>query len=309
MFLIDHTKPNDIVLIGEILIDQISTEIGIVQSFGGSPANITLNMKRMGFDPILCAAYGTDPQGTLLQHMIDMEDINTRFLHPIDHATSIVHINQTADSPVPIFERDADYQIKMTPALKDTIINSKILHFSFWTLTEEPSKTLIKEAITIAKEHGVAIGFDPNYHPNIHPGFDVADILDIMKDVDIMKPSIDDSHRIFQDDLTPEEYLQKYRDMGISLVVMSLGKDGIIIQYKDDYLRLPSLATEVIDATGAGDAFWSGLYAGLLRGQSLEDTLMIGLLCSAYNLKAIGSITNLPPFEELVEVIKKESVQ
>lgn len=306
MISIDASKPNDIVLIGELLIDQIKTDIGVIQSFGGSPSNITLNLKRMGFDPLLCAAYGSDTRGNLLQHMIKMEDINTTFIHRIKHQTSVVKINQTAETPVPKFERDADYQLKMTPALKETIIQSKILHFSFWTLTEEPSKSLIKEAIAIAKEHGVKIGFDPNYHPDIHPGYDVTKLLDILRDVDIMKPSLDDCHRIFQDDLTPEEYLQKYRDMGVSLVVMSLGKDGIIIQYNDDYLRLPSVAHEVIDATGAGDAFWSGLYAGLLRGQSLQRTLMLGLLCSAYNLKGIGSITNLPPFEELIEILEKE---
>jgi fructokinase len=296
----------DILLMGELLVDVITTEDGIVESFGGSPANISLNLKRLGLDPLLCASYGTDAAGELLSHMIAMELLDTRFLQRLEESTSRVHINQTADTPVPRFERHADKQLVLSDDLRDVIRKAGILHLSFWPFTEEPARQVALEAMRIARANGVLVGFDPNYHPDLSPGYDIQDLFAILRDVNILKPSLDDSRRMFGEGLTPEEYLARYREMGIDLVVMTLGKDGVLAQYQSDVLRLPSLATDIIDATGAGDAFWSGMYAALLHGASFRDTIQAGLLCSAYNLRSVGSITNLPPYTELMSHTKQE---
>jgi fructokinase len=238
--------------------------------------------------------------------MIAMEHLDTRFLQRLEEPTSRVHINQTVDTPIPRFERHADKQLVLSQDLREAIRQAGILHLSFWPFTEEPAREVALEAMRIARDHGVLVGFDPNYHPDLSPGYDLPDLFDIMRSVDILKPSLDDSRRMFGEELTPEAYLARYRDMGIDLVVMTLGKDGVLVQYQTEVLRLPSLATDIIDATGAGDAFWSGLYAALLHGESLQDTIQAGLLCSAYNLRSVGSITNLPPYAELMSHHKQE---
>ncbi len=166
-----------------------------------------------------------------------------------------------------------------------------------------PSKEMILKALTIAKQNNVLVGFDPNYHPDLETeeSLSLDRIKDLMKYIDIMKPSLDDSERLFGEGYTYEEYLKKYTDLGVSLVIMTLGKDGLIASYKGQIINLPSLATEVVDVTGAGDAFYSGLYTGLLNDFTNIKSIKLGLACSAFNVKEIGALTNLPNYQEIIK--------
>lgn len=301
MFAVSNKKSHDIVLIGEILVDIISSKKGDIESYGGSPANITFNLSRMGFNPFLLATYGTDKYGELISNFIHKENLNPTFINRFNGRTSTVFINQSSGTPLPSFNRQADYHITLSEEAKQTIQSSKLLHFSYWMLTEDHSLKVINEAIDIARKNDVVIGFDPNYHKDIQPEYDVSKMIDIMKKVDIIKPSLDDSKRIFNKDLTPREFLQIYHDLGIPFVVLTMGADGVLVQYRNEIIELPSLATEVVDATGAGDALWSGLYAGLLKGLSLHETIKLGLLCSAHNLKHVGNSEGLPVIEDLLK--------
>jgi fructokinase len=64
---------------------------------------------------------------------------------------------------------------------------------------------------------------------------------------------------------------------------------------------MPSMADEVVDATGAGDAFWSGLYSGIINRYTIEESLKLGLACSAFNLKTVGAMSDLPPIHQLAK--------
>jgi fructokinase len=299
---INHAKIN-IVLIGEILIDVIKTEGRQITLFGGSPANITLNMKKLGNEPILYACICKDQYGEYLLNHLKKHNVDTSLLRYEDCETTQVFINKSLDRPNVHFHRTSDYLLPYTKTLEDNIIHSNILHFSYWGLSKMPSKEMILKALTIAKQHNVLVGFDPNYHPDLETeeSLSLDRIKDLMKYIDIMKPSLDDSERLFGEGYTYEEYLKKYTDLGVSLVIMTLGKDGLIASYKGQIIYLPSLATEVVDVTGAGDAFYSGLYTGLLNELSIIKSIKLGLACSAFNVKEIGALTDLPNYQEIIK--------
>ena len=299
---INHAKIN-IVLIGEILIDVIKTEGRQITLFGGSPANITLNMKKLGNEPILYACICKDQYGEYLLNPLKKHNVDTSLLRYEDCETTQVFINKSLDRPNVHFHRTSDYLLPYTKTLEDNIIHSNILHFSYWGLSKMPSKEMILKALTIAKQHNVLVGFDPNYHPDLETeeSLSLDRIKDLMKYIDIMKPSLDDSERLFGEGYTYEEYLKKYTDLGVSLVIMTLGKDGLIASYKGQIIYLPSLATEVVDVTGAGDAFYSGLYTGLLNELSIIKSIKLGLACSAFNVREIGALTDLPNYQEIIK--------
>lgn len=297
-----------ITLVGEILIDEIHDlhSNGKSQYFGGSPANIALNFVDLGIQNVQFAgAVGKDEFGKKLRDNFIDNNLSTKFLDTYDGNTSIVRINKTQGSPIPSFERDADYNIVMNDDLRITIAKSTLLHFTCWPLTKQPARNTVLEAIQIAKEHNVIIGFDPNYHPKLDLDKSVItnELLNIMKHVDIIKPSYDDAKRIFGGENTPEAYLQMFADLGIKMIIMTLGKDGLLCRFQDDIISLPSKATEVVDATGAGDAFLSGLYSAIIDGEDLLTALQLGLLCSAYNLKHIGGRSHLPDYNTLRQKI------
>jgi fructokinase len=219
--------------------------------------------------------------------------------------TSFVELNQTSDSPIPIFHRYADKLIYLDDSLISDTVKAKILHFTFWPLSEEPSVSTIRSLIEKAKESNALIGFDPNYHKEIDPsGKGLEIVKDLIHIVDIIKPSLDDAKRLFGEKTTLE-YLDIFEELGAKLVIMTLGKDGLIARYKKETIKMNSLADEVIDSTGAGDAFWSGLYSGITSNLSIKKSLTLGLLCSAENLKTVGSNLDVSTLNRLIDQVRR----
>lgn len=298
-----NSKSNDVVLIGEVLIDKIYNKRNktFKSLMGGSTSNISVNLKHLGQKPKFIGAVGNDDFGKDIIEKLKRNGIDTNFINISEVPTSIVEIDKSEGSPTPKFYRSSDNQIFFTKELEALIIDSKILHFSYWPLSVEPSKSTILKSIEIAKKNNVLIGFDPNYHIDLDPlnGLSIGEILKIIGKVDIIKPSLDDSIRIFGEGLSPKEYIQKYVDLGCSLVIMTLGEKGLIASCKGEVIEMKSLAKTVIDSTGAGDAFWGGFYTGIITNESINDSLRLGLLCSAYNLKKVGAFNDFPSLKEM----------
>ena len=75
-------KSDDILLIGEILIDVIEPDKfnKYKKLFGGSPANISVNLRNLGVNPHFFGAVGNDDSGIFLKNELDLMGIDNRFV-------------------------------------------------------------------------------------------------------------------------------------------------------------------------------------------------------------------------------------
>jgi sugar/nucleoside kinase (ribokinase family) len=102
-------------------------------------------------------------------------------------------------------------------------------------------------------------------------------------------------------------------DHGVGTVALKMGAAGSLVMNQDgESLRLPAYEVDVVDATGAGDAFAAGFIAGVWQGWSLEDTARLanaaGALCVTGSGAAGGSCSleetlkfmSVTPLRELV---------
>jgi len=300
----------DVLSVGELLVDMISTEYndnfesnGYQRFFGGSPANIAMNTKRLGIKSQIVSAVGNDGLGKFLIQHLKNNNMSTSLIKEVEYATSLVLVTKSKGTPTPIFYRGADYRLEYNEKIDKKLKKSKIVHFSCWPLSMEPVRSTVEKIIEVAKKNNVIIGFDPNYHPMIwekkHKGIDY--IKSIIKYVDIIKPSEDDAERLFGKD-TPNNQINKFITLGAKLVIMTLGKDGAIISNGRETIQLPTMASIVVDTTGAGDAFWSGFYAAIIKGYTVEQALKIGSAVSAYKLRFSGAVVDLPSIEEIKNI-------
>ena len=302
-----ENKRFDVFAIGELLVDMISDDYDADNScnkysryFGGSPANITMNIKRLGGNPIISASVGNDRLGEFLINNLKKNNINTEFINKVNNSTSMVLVTKSKETPLPIFYRSADYNLEYNEDIGSILKNSKIVHFSCWPISQKKSRKVIEKVIEEARKNNVLIGFDPNYHEMIweegHDGIEY--IKNLIGKLDIIKPSEVDAERIFGPD-TPENHVDKFIQCGAKLVIMTLGKDGAIVSNGTETIKSKTLATEVVDTTGAGDAFWGGFYTALTSNYPLKEALNIGFATSAFKLKNVGAIAELPSIEEL----------
>lgn len=83
-------------------------------------------------------------------------------------------------------------------------------------------------------------------------------------------------------------------------VVVTNGKEGCTVYWKDVELKVSPFPTVQVDPTGAGDSFLGGLVAGLVQGLVVQDAALLGNLFGSVTVSHIG----LPKLDfRLFEVI------
>lgn len=81
-------------------------------------------------------------------------------------------------------------------------------------------------------------------------------------------------------DLEPEQLAEIIHERALKAgyvnVVVTMGEKGAVYTDGRSYGVVPPLRTHVVDTTGAGDAFFAGVAAGLTYGKNLEESCRIG---------------------------------
>jgi sugar/nucleoside kinase (ribokinase family) len=100
----------------------------------------------------------------------------------------------------------------------------------------------------------------------------------------------------------PEEVLLGLEQLGFSHVVVKLGADGAAMRTVGKMLQVPSPDVEVVDTTGAGDAFDAGLIDAVLAGAVAEEMLRRAAACGALSTRTAGALNGLPTRQELEDI-------
>jgi ribokinase len=91
---------------------------------------------------------------------------------------------------------------------------------------------------------------------------------------------------------------------GVKIVAVKLGRKGCYVTNGQEEHLVPSLKVQVVDTTGAGDAFSAGFIYGLTTNQSLKKCGEIGNFVASRCITRIGARNGLPTLRELKQAIK-----
>lgn len=295
----------DLLAIGEVLIDFISTDV--VESLreaeifrrylGGSPANIAVNMAKLGCQTAIAGKTGIGAFGQFIKAQLQFHGVITDHLI-MDHRvhTTFVFVSRTSGTPDFEPSRNGDYKLQPEEISEEVIAGTRIVHASTWPLSREPSRSAVKKAFELAAAQNKIVSFDPNFSPVVWPNYQEAQevMRDIFRYVTITKASLDDSHRFFGPDETPEKYIEMFHELGPKIVVFTMGKGGSLVSENGKILgHLPARQINVVDATGAGDAFWAGFLTALLDNQPLPRCLLFAREVVEVKLQVVGPLPSV----------------
>lgn len=94
-------------------------------------------------------------------------------------------------------------------------------------------------------------------------------------------------------------------DKGVEYVVITLGGEGSLIISRDFVKYMPAYKVEVVDTTGAGDAFNAALAVSLAEGRDIVEACNIANAAAALKITKLGAQSGLPTREELEEFLRK----
>jgi ribokinase len=86
---------------------------------------------------------------------------------------------------------------------------------------------------------------------------------------------------------------------GVRIVAVKLGGSGCYVTDGRERLLIEPFRVEVVDTTGAGDAFCAGFLYGLLREKSLYECGRLGNFVASRCVMKIGARTGLPFAKDL----------
>ena len=295
----------DVTALGELLIDFAPAGTseygnGIYEANpGGAPANVLTSLSRQGKRTAFIGKVGSDAFGDILRKTLDVNGIDTRCLYTDSNARTtlaFVSLTHEGDRSFSFFRNPgADIMLKPEEIDEEVIQNSEILHFGSLSLTNEPARSATLRALELAKEHGVAISYDPNLRPPLWDSLDEAkrQILSCLPYADILKISEEE----FQFLLGHMDYEEGSHalcmEYGITHLFVTLGAQGSFYRCGDVTVRMPAADVQVVDTTGSGDAFMGAALCRLgerEQGQfsALTEEEMQGILAYA---NASGSLT------------------
>lgn len=293
----------DLLSVGELLVDLISTEptdsLATAERFeryqGGSPANIAVNVARLGGRAAMMARVGDDPLGSFLRGTLAAAGVGVDAVQTDPDAhTSLVLVARTATTPDFLPMRDADFRLDSAD-LEGAVSRARAVHTSTWPLSREPARQCAMRALHLAHAEGKVTSLDPNYTPRIWP--DREEALGVMTvllpDVTITKPSQDDAARLFGETLRPREVIRRFHAMGPMMVLFTMGAEGMILSVDGDETFIPARELEVVDATGAGDAFWSGFLMAHLDGLPPVHCAYVARELAERKLRTVGALPEM----------------
>ena len=79
---------------------------------------------------------------------------------------------------------------------------------------------------------------------------------------------------------TYAEAAQSLLDLGVAHVYITLGSDGVYCRNAAEEWQFPALPGEIVNTTGAGDAFLAGVVYGSAKGIAFPQTAQYGLMAA-----------------------------
>lgn len=89
---------------------------------------------------------------------------------------------------------------------------------------------------------------------------------------------------------TYAEAAQKLLDMGVAHVYITLGGDGVYCRNAAEEWLFPALPGEVVNTTGAGDAFLAGVVYAHAKGLDFPQTAQYGLMAARATLMSLKAV-------------------
>ena len=272
---------NGILCLGEALIDFIpmdADQTTYQKAPGGAPANVAVGIAKLGGDVSFLGKVGEDVLGRFLKETLTNYGVKTNAMMLTDKArTGLTFVTLDAS-----FERDFSFYINPSAdrfLTKVEVTNHaelfkvhKILHVGSISQISEPSKTATFEAIKQAKNGGMLISYDPNYREMLWKSKEQAKVtmLETLANVDILKVSEEELFLLTGCNLI-EEGMAALPEL--LLILVTLGEKGCMYRFNGKIGLVPTMNFEVVDTTGAGDAFVSGiLYSICEWGKHLKSS-------------------------------------
>ncbi len=294
-------------VVGEVLIDLIPDESKYVAVVGGGPANTAKALAKLGVKTHFIDGISNDEYGQMAKAELLSANVLLDYAKYSNKPTCTAKVTLSSSGSASyefVIEDTAtfDFSDLWLPDLQK--FKPSLLHIgTLATVIEPGASVLFGWAQGIA--HAAPIVFDPNVRPAVLGDRDEY-VKRIEKWVEIssaVKVSDEDLNWLYPGNAI-DEIVKNWLEVGVQLVVVTLGDKGITAYRKNEQLSIDALKVVVADTVGAGDTVGAILVEAIvnngldrLTGEVLKTMLNRASKAAAITVSRTGA--NPPSKEEI----------
>ena len=317
-------KKYDVVALGELLIDftnngQSNQGNPVFEANpGGAPCNVLSMLQKLDKKTAFIGKVGNDQFGVMLRATIESIGIDSSYLindPEIPTTLAFVHNMPDGDRDFSFYRKPgADMMLSEEDIDESILANTKIFHYGTLSMTSEACYKATIKAIKSAKDNGAIISLDPNLREPLWDNLELAKerMLEAISYCDVLK--ISDNEIQFLTGIEDyNEGIKQLRDKyNISLICLTLGKDGSRAFYKDSYIEVKGFHQEnIVDTTGAGDTFCGTVLSFIsdlgikdLSDEDLKNILIYANAAASLVTLKKGAIRSMPEKTEIDKLVE-----
>jgi adenosine kinase len=266
----------------------------MTKHWGGVAANISYSMALLGLRPKLMGTVGRDfPDYRAWLEKAGVDTSTVRQIDEVFTASFFVNTdlenNQIASFYSGAMAYAKDYRLSDAhPGKPDLVIISPNDPTAMMNLTRE------------CRERGIHFVYDPSQQV---PRLNGDDLRESMEGAYAMVVNAYEAEMICSKTGQTLDDLRK----AIEILVITQGKRGSHIYTNGDRVDVPAFPTnQIVDPTGAGDAYRAGLLRGIVAGWPFHLSALVGALCATYVLEQNGTQNHFFSIPEFIARFRAE---
>ncbi|SDK60727.1 carbohydrate kinase [Arthrobacter sp. ok362] len=290
----------DVIVIGEALVDVVTSAQGTVEHPGGSPTNVAYGLGRLGIRTTLLTSIGDDDRGAAIEAHLSNAGVQ---LLPGSNTSG-----RTASATATIATDGSatyDFDIRWeVPSVTPPFL-PRVLHTGSIATFLAPGAAAVK-ALLEHSHRECTVTYDPNIRPALLGSQAEArsTFEDLVPLTDVVKLSDEDARWLYPG-LQTEEAAARILGLGARLAIVTHGSRGSLLTTPAAQLHIPAVSSIVADTIGAGDSYMAALIYGLLTRTTdglapavLETLGRMASKAAAITVRRPGA--NPPTTEELL---------
>lgn len=253
---------------------------------GGPVSTALVTLARLGVSTRFVGIAGDDPEGVFIRQEFQKEgvDVSRFMLEPnVFSRAVLVLVDQETGERCFTSRRETNTPLAVSDLDRQEIVSAKALHL------DDADEASI-QAAKWAKAAGVTVVLDGTWHSEEL----VAQLLPFI-DIPIVSEAF---AKGWMPGAPPEAVVEALYDQGARIAAVTLGERGCVAKSEAGILTFPAFPVDVVDTTGAGDAFHGGFIYGVLQEWSVTEIVRFASAVASINCRQLGGRSGLPTVEE-----------
>jgi len=298
-----RTDSGSILVFGNVTLDVICKTVDDVPRYdsiafqdaavtpGGCASNVATGLARLGEKPLLVACMGDDQTADILVDAWEKQGVDARYVKRIPGKDTGVSVGLVDSDFQPRFihTSGANAELKGETLNLDIFKEQRIdfMHIAGYFVLPGLLKSGFADTLARVQEAGVFISLDVVRSPTMKTP---ESLWNILPNLDLFMCNLQEAE-IMTGVSDPAGAVSVFQEKGARSVIIKLGAEGCWLADADRAMHIPGIEIkQVVDTTGAGDAFAAGLVSALRQGKDIEEACRFGAKQGAFTTGFLGAV-------------------